>query len=108
MARHGKRNAYQNLEQLFRDLSALSNARNILERDMQTVMPAGSAQDREHQIVTLDKIAHQKLSEPHVSDWLDEAEAGTSGLTEGQRAICGRCGKCTETALPFRTICRQP
>jgi carboxypeptidase Taq len=77
--------AYENLVRVFEQIISMGGISSILGRDMQTVMPAGSEENRLHQMVTLNDLAHEKIIDPRVSKWLDEAEANSSHLDDEQQ-----------------------
>ncbi|MGE3954436.1 MAG: carboxypeptidase M32 [Parachlamydiales bacterium] len=78
--------AYQQLESHFKRLNSLRGAAGILHWDHAVMMPPGAASARGEQLATLDLLAHQMASDPHVGDLLDRAERDTSSLDEWERA----------------------
>lgn len=74
--------AYTRLKERFAQLRNLDNARNILGKDMETVMRPGSAQDRISQMMAIDSAAHHLISEPVVQAWLEEAESRADTLPQ--------------------------
>lgn len=80
-----ERAAYEKLTKVFNQLAAIAGAQNRLYRDMQAVMAKGSAPDHDKVAVALTEIAHEKLTDPRVKQWLDEAEKNAAHLTEDER-----------------------
>jgi carboxypeptidase Taq len=58
------------------------NATSILTWDSRTMMPAGGAETRGHQIATLTRIARDLLLAPETERALEEAERAVEGLAE--------------------------
>lgn len=77
--------AYQTLHDRFARLGALSEAVGILHWDAATTMPAGGAAARGEQLATLKVVLHEGLTDPALSDLLDEAD-GQNDLDAWQRA----------------------
>lgn len=78
--------AYQDLERRFRRISAVHDALGILHWDTETMMPSGAAQGRAEQLATLRLLSHEMLTDRHLSELLDAAEAGAGDLGEWQAA----------------------
>ena len=66
--------AYQTLEHRFKRLGVLGGVGRILDWDSQTMMPPGGAADRAEQTAAIALICHELLTDPSLSDLLDEAE----------------------------------
>lgn len=77
--------AYELLKERFQILSNLGGASGILMKDMQTVMPDGSAEDRVHQLTSLSKSSQLMLKDPDVEKWLIEAEADAGSLSPADK-----------------------
>lgn len=77
---------YESLKARFADIQQLHNARAILNRDMITVMAPGSAADRTEQLVALTRLAHEKLTDQCVGDWLESASESIDEMPEDDRA----------------------
>jgi len=77
--------AYDHLCDRFRRLSALQDARGILNWDMLTMMPRGASESRGEQLATLEAVSHDALTDPRVEAWLEAAE-DTPPEDAGQRA----------------------
>jgi carboxypeptidase Taq len=58
------------------------NATSVLTWDSRTMMPAGGAETRGHQIATLTRIARDLLLAPETDRALEEAERAVEGLAE--------------------------
>ena len=58
------------------------NATSLLTWDSRTMMPAGGAESRGHQIATLTRVARDLLLAPETEKALDEAERAVEGLPE--------------------------
>ncbi len=79
--------SYRALEDRFRRLSAIDDARAMLQWDLAVIMPSGGAEARAEQLAVLSVVSHQTLTDPAVSDWLDEAQASeASRLSDWQIA----------------------
>lgn len=79
-------NAYAQLEDRFRRISALDDALRLLGWDMQVNMPPGGAEARAEQVAAMRLTIREKVTDAPVSDLLDEAEAGAGALDDWQRA----------------------
>ena len=66
--------AYSQLEQRFAQLAALEGASSILHWDSEVMMPSGSVEMRGEQLAALAAIGHEKITDPALSDLLNEAE----------------------------------
>jgi len=66
---------YQDLEDRFRRLDALSGALSMLHWDMSAMMPSGGADSRTEQLAVLTSIRHAMITDPALPDLLDGAEA---------------------------------
>jgi carboxypeptidase Taq len=86
--------AYEHLQIWFRDIWAVNDALAILNRDMITVMPEGAGDSRTQQIASLSKVVHEKMSDPRLKDWINEARghlpAGESEWHEANLALMER------------------
>ena len=80
-----ERAAYESLTKVFNQIVAIGGAQNRLYRDMQAVMAKGSAKDHDQVAVALTEIAHEKITDPRVKLWLDEAEKNAASLTADER-----------------------
>mgnify|MGYP003135681804 FL=1 len=78
--------AYQQLEQKFARLSALSGAAAMLHWDSAAMMPTGGADARAEQLAALSLVSHETLTRPEIADLLTEAEDATASLDEWQRS----------------------
>jgi carboxypeptidase Taq len=67
--------AYQRLEQRFRRLAALGDSAAVLRWDWATMMPAGGAEARAHQLAELQAVRHGLLTAPETAELLAAAEA---------------------------------
>lgn len=77
--------AYQRLEQRFRRLAALGDSAAVLRWDWATMMPAGGAEARAHQLAELQAVRHGLLTAPETAELLAAAEAERD-LAPWQRA----------------------
>lgn len=66
---------YQQLEDRFRKMDAVSGAQSMLHWDMSAMMPKGGAISRAEQLATLATIGHSMITDPAMPDLLDGAEA---------------------------------
>jgi len=66
--------AYQQLEARFSRIAALEQAHQVLHWDRETLMAPGGAAARGEQLAVLERVAHEKITDPAMSDLLDEAE----------------------------------
>src|SRR5690606_3486906 len=60
----------------------LNRAAAVLEWDQETYMPPGGAEARAHQVATLRRLAHERLTDDAVGSLLDAAGLETKGLDE--------------------------
>jgi carboxypeptidase Taq len=74
--------AYENLKERFSRVSKIGYAASVLSKDMETVMPEGSTEDRIEQLVALGDTIYELISDPKVEKWLDKAEAQKEKLSE--------------------------
>lgn len=77
--------AYQRLEHRFRRLAALGDSAAVLRWDWATMMPAGGAEARAHQLAELQAVRHGLLTAPETAELLAAAEAARE-LAPWQRA----------------------
>ncbi|HLS80528.1 MAG TPA: carboxypeptidase M32 [Steroidobacter sp.] len=77
---------YQQLEQEFSHLHALSSAASVLRWDSAVMMPRESSDVRGEQLAALETERHALLTSPRMSRLLDRAEANQRGLAAWQRA----------------------
>ncbi len=78
---------YRALEDRFRRLSAIDDARAMLQWDLAVIMPSGGAEARAEQLAVLSVVSHQMLTDPAVGDLLNEAQASeASRLSDWQVA----------------------
>ncbi len=76
---------YQQAASRLSDLTAIEEALGILQWDQEIVMPAGAAEARGRQMATLAVLAHQRLTDPQLQNWLAELVDDTS-LSTFERA----------------------
>ncbi len=76
---------YQRLEHRFRRLAALGDSAAVLRWDWATMMPAGGAEARAHQLAELQAVRHGLLTAPETAELLAAAEAAHD-LAPWQRA----------------------
>ncbi|MEZ5667426.1 MAG: carboxypeptidase M32 [Alphaproteobacteria bacterium] len=93
--------AYAELERRFARRSAILDAAGMLEWDYAAMMPEGGAGARGRQLVALQRVAHDMLTDPAVGDLLDAAE-GDAGLDGWQADNLRRMRRihAGETAVP--------
>jgi carboxypeptidase Taq len=77
--------AYQDLEQRFHRLQALSEAEDVIGWDQRVMMPPGGAEARAEQQATLGAVIHGIETAPEIGDLLSSAGADNS-LDDWQRA----------------------
>ena len=77
--------AYRELERRFATLSHINGALAVLHWDSATMMPLGGADARNEQIATLNEIAHHHLTDPALTDLLEEAQ-GEALASDWRRA----------------------
>jgi carboxypeptidase Taq len=103
-----EQSAYARLETRFSRLGTLGEAMAMLHWDSSAMMPAGGAEARGEQLAQLSLMAHELLTDPHVADWLHEAEHGSggAGLDDWRRANLRemRRAHAHATALPGRLV----
>ena len=78
--------SYELLKEKFSQIRHLKDAISILNRDMITVMPKGSASDRTHQTVSIAKVRHEKLTDPKILELISEAEEASANLSPWDQA----------------------
>ena len=61
------------LRQRLAETADLAHAAAVLEWDQETYMPPGGAEARGRQVATLRRVAHERFTDPQVSEWLDAA-----------------------------------
>jgi carboxypeptidase Taq len=71
------------LQQRIAAVNDVLNATSVLTWDSRTMMPAGGAETRGHQIATLTRIARDLLLSPETESALEEAEQAVQGLAVG-------------------------
>lgn len=96
--------AYRQLESRFGRRSAILESAGVLEWDFSAMMPEGGAEARSRQIVALQRVAHDMLTDPAVADLLDSA--GTEQLDDWQTANLRRMRSIyvSETAAPAELV----
>ena len=72
-------NAYDQLLYASKEISLLSSCASLLGWDEQTYMPRGGAEHRSAQMALLAGMVHEKATDPHIGDWLTQAEQAGSG-----------------------------
>jgi carboxypeptidase Taq len=80
------RAAYESLTRLFNQLAALDGVQSRLFRDMQTTLPKGGAADHDREVMALTEIAHEKITDPRVKEWLDDAQKNIAALDAEEQA----------------------
>ncbi|MEZ5647821.1 MAG: carboxypeptidase M32 [Alphaproteobacteria bacterium] len=79
--------SYRALEDHFRRLSAVDDARAVLQWDLAVTMPPGGAEARAEQLSVLSVISHRLLTDPALGDLLATATTTeVSQLSEWQQA----------------------
>ena len=66
--------SYAHLTEHYRQLSHMQNVLGLLQWDMSTMMPKGSAQARAEQVTVMNSACHKLQTNPAVADWLSAAE----------------------------------
>lgn len=94
--------AYSALEGRFARRSAILDAAAVLEWDFAAIMPDGGADARSRQLVALQRVAHDMLTDPALADLLAAAEEEQGGLDDWQLANLARMRHihARETAAP--------
>lgn len=94
--------AYAALEARFARRAAILDAVAMLEWDFASIMPEGGADARGRQLVALQRVAHDMLTDPALDDLLAEADADRGKLGPWQAANLHRMRHihATETAAP--------
>lgn len=70
--------AYKRLEDVFKRIAVLRDARSILHWDMSTMMPMGASPGRAEQVAALEVVCHEALAGDQVAALLDAAEGDRS------------------------------
>jgi carboxypeptidase Taq len=71
---------FEELKSLLREVHDINSAAAVLNWDQQTYMPAGGATTRGRQLATLQKIAHEKFTDPAIGRMLDALEKHVASL----------------------------
>lgn len=66
--------AYQKLKDHLVMVSNISKGSAILEWDMEVMMPPHATQERGQILATLGALEHEKLTDPRMADWINDAE----------------------------------
>ncbi|MEM7427746.1 MAG: carboxypeptidase M32, partial [Pseudomonadota bacterium] len=100
--------AYQELENRYARMSAISGAMSILGWDRSVMMPDGAAASRAEQISALAVISHEMSTAPDMGELIEKA-ASTGGLDDWQQANLReiRHGWLHATAVPADLIERE-
>ena len=69
------RTAYFHLKEKFRKISIFGEASAMLHWDMAVMMPEGGASRRSEQMALMSVMSHHMVTDPELSDLLDQAEA---------------------------------
>lgn len=98
--------AYTALETRFARRAAILDAAAMLEWDFASIMPEGGAEARGRQLVALQRVAHDMLTDPTVEDLLAAAEEDRTKLGQWQGANLARMRHVhtTETAAPAELV----
>jgi carboxypeptidase Taq len=98
--------AWSDLKGRVTEIEALQQVLALLSWDQQTMMPSGGAAGRGRHVSTLSALAHDKLVDSAVGDWLSELEArDPAELTDLQAASMRKIrrlhdrARCVPTAL---------
>ena len=78
--------AYARLEERFKRIAALDDARGMLGWDQATMMPTGGAEARGEQIAAISAVRHGILTAPQTGDLLERAAAEVHLLDSWQAA----------------------
>lgn len=78
--------SYHQLEKGFREISLLQEIINLLDWDMNTVMPLNASGGRGEQLAFLKVKYHQQLTVPEMEGLLEKAAAAKEKLTNWQQA----------------------
>lgn len=73
--------SYDKLKATFARIRNLAYAAEILSKDMETVLAAGSHEDRVNQLVAIGETNHATMCDPRVEEWLNDAEANRQNLS---------------------------
>lgn len=93
---------YQNLTQLFQNLSHLSHLQSIGSWDEAVMMPVGGGAARASALATLNTLSHQLLTKTEVGEWLKMAEDDSS-LGAWQQANLSWMKKAYQNAICLPT-----
>ena len=77
----------QSLHDISREITDLRNIEALLHWDQEAYMPAGAADNRAHQLATLNTIIHQKETSPVIDDLLKKAEDNLDKLSGQDQAL---------------------
>jgi carboxypeptidase Taq len=79
------KSAYENLKERFAQMKHLENIGEILNKDEESVMAPGSADDRTQQTMVLATLRNALICDPLTAQWLDQAERDKANLSSGDR-----------------------
>lgn len=75
-------NSYPALMEFVRDTAALGQVSGLLGWDQETMMPRGAASQRGAWMGAMEKVLHQRQSDPRIGDWLAGLEGQELGEVE--------------------------
>ena len=78
--------AYELLVERFGEVNAIKGAMSMLHWDTETMMPDGAIDIRTEQLVALGQIVHERMTDPHMADWIERAESDSASLSDWQQA----------------------
>ncbi|EER22312.1 MULTISPECIES: carboxypeptidase M32 [spotted fever group] len=90
---------YLQLEKEIEQICQINNVINLLQWDIATNMPAGSATSREQEITTLSLIVQRKLKSNKITDLLEKVQGESDQLNQWQLANLREIDKIVEKAL---------
>lgn len=97
--------AYQQLEQLFSQLSDLHDLQALAHWDEATMMPVGGGMSRARALSTLSAVIHQKLTDAQISNLINEAQSDNNLDAWQQRNLELMQRKFTQaTCLPVKLV----
>ena len=98
--------AYLELEGRFARRSAILDAASMLEWDFSAMMPDGGAEARSGQLVALQRVAHDMLTDPELAELLEAADGERGRLDDWQAANLARMRRihARETAAPAELV----
>src|SRR5260370_20274442 len=76
----GTNGALDQLKVAFAEINSINSAVAVLNWDQQTYMPPGGAAGRAEDLAALQRIAHERLTNPRIGELIAQAREAAAGL----------------------------